>query len=501
MARSILLAFASALDPWYFSDGDDGQKSGPILSALSDRRFDQLVILCRTPRRDAAERTVRALREHSPQVKVEIEEVAIADPSHHPEIFGALRHALKRLKGRLQDAQFSVLLGDDTPEIHACWLLLAASGELDAKLYNFRRAPSKSQRSPRVLREIRWKDPLVSLSPSTLALMSPKQGELYDEAAIVQSGGASEHLFVPRSVEIATQLAPGNTPILLQAEPGTQKTLFAALLHQLSGRDGPMIVFNCATVPEEFAERALFGEAEGEEAGPGKLQQASGGTLVLIKFQKLPEHVQLAVMRAAEDGEISRVGTKSRDRLSTRLIATTDLDLSAEVMGGRFNAEVFRRLRAGLVRLPPLRERHGDLAILIRDEMQRANRQQPRPKRLSPEAAAKLESHHWPSNISELRRVIEHAFVNAAGSTIGSDDIEFDLSTNIENHFALAAPRIRKGFSIEAYLGNVKRELVQIALRKSNGNQSQAARMLGITPQAVNKFLQTQRLKSGRSRP
>jgi transcriptional regulator of acetoin/glycerol metabolism len=493
MLRTTLLAFASALDPWYFEREDDEPKEGPLLAALGDRRFDSLVILCRAARRDAAERTARAIRDRPARVPTEIQEVVINDASNHTEVFGALRIVMRRLRARLADTEFSILLGDDPAEIHACWLLLVASGEVEAKLFNFRKTGSRGQRSPRVLREIRWKDPLVSLSPSTLALMAPKRGELYDEASVIQAGGASQHLFVARSVEIATQLAPGNTPILLQAEPGTQKTLFAALLHQLSGRDGPLIVFNCATVPEEFAEKALFGEAEGEEAGPGKLQQAAGGTLVLIKFQKLPERVQLAVMRAVEDGEISRVGAKARERLTARILATTDLDLSQEVTRGRFNAEVFRRLRAGLVRLPPLRERPSDLALLIRDEMQRANHQQPRPKRLTPEAMAKLESHHWPSNISELRRVVEHAFVNAQGSVIGPDDIEFDLSTNLENHFAPAPPRIRKGFSIEAYLRNVKRELVQIALQKSNGNQSQAARMLGITPQAVNKFLQVQR--------
>jgi DNA-binding NtrC family response regulator len=343
------------------------------------------------------------------------------------------------------------------------------------------------------LREVRWRDSSAMLDTGTQALLSDQRSGLYEEAAIIQAGQSSERIFTPRSMEAAALLAKTNVPVLIQAEPGTQKTLFAGLLHQLSRRDGPLVIFNCGTVPPDLAAVALFGEAEPGGRVPGKLQLAEGGTLVLMKFQKLAEDLQLALLRAAEDGEITPVRSKVSERFNVRICVTTDLDLANEVTCGRMNAEVFRRLRAGLVRLPTLRERSHDLPHLIRDELERANRRQPRPKRLSAAALTVLESHHWPSNLSELRRVIEQAFVNSDASTIEPEDIEFDLSTNLDNHFNLAPPRIRKGFSIENYLRNVKHELVQIALRKSHGNQSEAARMLGVTPQAVNKFLRTAR--------
>jgi sigma54-dependent transcription regulator len=493
MSRSTLIAFATHQDPTFCEAGEDAPRSGPLLSALAERRFDRVVILARPQRREQAERTAKAAREAHPRALIELEAVDLADPCNHPEVLAQLRLSLKRIRARGPEDEWGVILTGDTAEIHACWVILLLAGELPARLFNFRRPAATGPLAARSLREVRWRDAAPELGVGLLAFLSDKRGELYDEAAVVQEGQTSGHLFTPRTLEAAAQLARSPLPVLIQSEPGTQKTLFAALLHQLSARDGQLVVFNCATVPAEFAEAALLGEGEGDGFVPGKLQLADRGTLLLIKFQRLPEKLQLAVLRAAEENEFRPVAGHVRQRVNLRIIATTDLDLALEVTRGRFNAEVFRRLRANLVRLPPLRERHRELPLLIRTELERANRRQPRPKRLTPTALAKLESHSWPSNLSELRRVIEQAFLNAAGTAIGPDDIEFDLSTNLDNHFVPAAPRIRRGFSIETYLRGVKHELVQIALRKTQGNQSEAARMLGVTPQAVNKFLRTRR--------
>lgn len=482
MPKDTLIAVAAGQDPSYLDPREDATVPGPILSALADRRFDRLVILWRPKRQEAAERTAAAVAERHPRLAVELQTLELDDAHNHPEIWAKLRTTVRRVRARSPQDDFAVLLTGDTPEIHACWLLLVLSGEFPARTFNLRAGR---------LREVRWRDSSTLLDPATRALLADPHSGLYEEAAIVQSGQATERIFTPRSLEMAAQLARSNVPVLIQSEPGTQKTLFAALLHQLSRRGGPLVIFNCGTVPADTAEAALFGEAEAGNRIPGKLQLAEGGTLVLMKFHKLAERLQLAVLRAAEDGEITAVRSKAAERINVRLCVTTDLDLAAEVTSGRMDPEIFRRLRAGLVRLPPLRERSHDVPAIIRDEVDRANRRQVRPRRLSTAALAKLESHHWPSNLSELRRVIEQAFLNSDRPTIEPEDIEFDLSTNLENHFTPAAPRIRRGFSIEEYLRQVKQDLVQIALRKSNGNQSEAARMLGVTPQAVNKFLRT----------
>jgi DNA-binding NtrC family response regulator len=499
MTTRTLLAFATDKDPSFICPVRDDTTPGPLLCALEQRRFDRVVILWRPRRRIQAERSVDALRKLFPKLGIDLEPVEIEDAHHHPEIWTKLRHAVRRIRARAPQHEFSVLLGDDSAEIHANWVLLMLSGELQAKLLNFKTSLDSS--TPAVLREVRWRDPAAKLDPGTQALILSDSGPgLYGEAAIVQTGKASERIFTTRSIESAAQLAKSSTPILIQAEPGTQKTLFAAMLHQMSRRSGPLVFFNCSTVSDELAAGALFGEIENGELVPGKMHVAEGGTLVLYKFHKLAGALQLAVLQASEEGEFNPIGSRTRQRCNTRICVTTELDLAVEVTGGNLNAEVFRRLRGGLVRLPSLRERLDELPVLIRDEIDRVNRSQPRPKRLNSGAIAKMEAHHWPSNLSELRRVIEQAFLNSKSTTVEPDDIEFDLSTNIDNHMTLPSPRIRKGFSIETYLRNVKSELIQIALRKNHNNQSKAARMLGITPQAVNKFLQNQNNRSGKKR-
>jgi len=489
-----LLAFATDKDPNFISQVDDDITPGPLLCALEQRRFDRVVILWRPRRRIQTERTVDAIHKLFPKVTVSLESVEIEDAHHHSEIWSKLRYAVRRIRTRSPQDEFSVLLGNDTAEIHTNWVLLMLSGEFPAKLLNFK--PSLDSSKQTTLREVRWTNPIAKLDPGSQALILSDSGPgLYGEATIVQTGKASERIFAARSIEMAAQLAKSSTPILIQAEPGTQKTLFAAMIHQMSRRSGPLVFFNCSTVANELANGALFGEFQHGELIPGKFYIAEGGTLVLYKFHKLAGPLQLAVLQASKDGEFTPVGSKTRERCNTRICVTTELDLALEVTAGKLDAAVFRRLRGGLVRLPSLRERLVELPLLIRDEIDRVNRSQPRPKRLTNTAIAKLEGHHWPSNLSELRRVIEQAFINSESSTVESDEIEFDQSTNIDNYKTLPMPRIGKGFSIENYLRNVKSELLQIALRKSHNNQSKAARMLGITPQAVNKFLQIQKMK------
>jgi len=168
---------------------------------------------------------------------------------------------------------------------------------------------------------------------------------------------------------------------------------------------------------------------------------------------------------------------------------TTEREFEEEVRLGHLPVEIWRRLRTALITLPPLRERPGDVLRLAKDELERLNRTLPRPKRFSPAALAKLESHRWPSNVSELRRVVEHAVLTAEEPEIQPEDLDFELAVNLANVFTAAVPRLREGFSMMDYLRAMKLELVRGALRKTGGNQSKAARLLGLTPQAVSQIL------------
>lgn len=488
MPASTLLTFAGYRDPYYTDPHDDGRQKGPVLAILDERKFDRVVLISRPHRREQCARTRQVLREFHPALVVEPLEIELADSTYHPQILSALRAALVKLRRARPDDDYSISLLAGTPEIHACWVLLAASGEFPARLLNFRRPVHDGLAGPRLLRELDWSHPFAGIKPETIALLSARRDRWDDAELQSPSGIIPRHYFVRRTLEQAVQLSRHATPLLIQGEPGTQKQHLAALIHQLSARNGgPLVIVNCATVPERLFESTIFGD-NGDDP-TGKLRQADGGTLVLIKIQHVPASLLARLVKPADDGNYYGAHANRPVRASVRFIGTTDRNLEEEVRLGRFPAETWRRLQSSTVRLPPLRERPGDIAPLAREELDRLNRTLPRPKRFSPAALARLQSHAWPSNVSELRRVVEQAVVNAEQPVIQAEDIDLDLSVNMANLFASPAPRIREGFSLEDYLRTIKHELVRSVLRKTRGNQSQAARLLGVTPQAVSKLM------------
>jgi sigma54-dependent transcription regulator len=493
-----LLTFVGHRDPAYTEPHEDGRQKGPILTVLDERNFERVVLFSRPHRREQTERLRVVLREAHPRLAVETVELELADASHHPRILAALRPALARLRRARPDDDFTISLLSGTPEIHACWVLLVASGEFPARLVNLRRSVHNGLAGPRQLRVLDWREPLAAITPGTLAMLAARRDRWDDPELQDPAAAAPRGYFVRHSLEQAVQLGRHSTPLLIAGEAGTQKQHLAALVHQTGSRsDGPLVVCNCAAIPPAVFESALFGNPA--EENPGKLREADGGTLVLIKIQHVPAPLLRRLVKAADQGQYYQTGSAVPVKAGVRLIGTTDRDLADEVRRGRFPADVWRLLQGGVVRLPPLRERPADIAALARDELERLNRSLPRPRRFSPDALAKLEHHRWPSNISELRRVVEQACTNTEQAVIQADDIDLDLSVNLANVFAHAVPRVRAGFSMEAYLRTIKLELVQSVLRKTGGNQSQAARLLGVTPQAVSKLLQAH-AKPGRTR-
>lgn len=485
---STLLTFVGYRDPFYTEPHEDGRQKGGVLGILEHRKFDRIVLFGRTHRRENLERTRAALREFHPQLEVEVHELALADSTYHPDVLGRLRPVLSRLKRLRPDDDFAVSLLSGTPEIHACWVLLVVSGEFRARLLNYRRSVHNGLAGPRQLRELDLTEPLAAIAPETLSMLTARGDRGSDPAATPSTPAVPRHYFIKRCIDQAVQLSRHSAPLLILGEPGTQKQQMAALVHQLGPRrHGPLLILNCATLPAPLFDAALFGERT-DPAG-GKICQADGGTLLLLKVQFVPAPVLARLFQFVDAGGFQADGNATTVKASVRLMATSDRDLEEEVRQGRFPPEIWRRLQGSMVRLPPLRERPGDIGLLARDELERLNRALPQPRRFASAAVAKLESHSWPGNISELRRVVERGVAKAEQPVIQPDDLEVDLSVNHTNAPSHALPRIQEGFSLEEYLRMIKHELVQGVLRKTGGNQSHAARLLGVTPQAISKLL------------
>ncbi|WHO39252.1 phage shock protein operon transcriptional activator [Sphingobium sp. AP49] len=219
------------------------------------------------------------------------------------------------------------------------------------------------------------------------------------------------------AVELAGRAAELNRPVLVIGERGTGKELIAERLHHLSPRWGePLIVMNCAALPETLIEAELFGHEQGAFTGatrarPGRFEEADGGTLFLDELGTLSMAAQERLLRVVEYGEVTRIGASKPVRVDVRIVAATNEDLPAAADAGRFRPDLLDRLSFEVITLPPLRAREGDIGVLADHFGRRmaAELNWPQWPGFSAACAAELEGHGWPGNVRELRNVVERA--------------------------------------------------------------------------------------------
>jgi psp operon transcriptional activator len=236
------------------------------------------------------------------------------------------------------------------------------------------------------------------------------------------------------AVERASRAAPLDRPVLVIGERGTGKELIAERLHHLSSRwDGPLIIMNCAALPETLIEAELFGHEAGAFTGatkarPGRFEEANGGTLFLDELASLSSPAQDRLLRAIEYGEVTRIGSSRPLQVDVRIVAATNEHLPMLVEEGRFRADLLDRLSFEVVTLPPLRHRHSDIPVLTDFFGRRMGlllgwEQWPG---FSEGAMAKLLGYAWPGNVRELRNVVERAVYRWEGQEGPIQDIQFD---------------------------------------------------------------------------
>ena len=303
----------------------------------------------------------------------------------------------------------------------------------------------------------------------------------YDFEYIIGHSGKMQEVF-----DAARRVAPTRATVLLGGESGTGKGLLARAIHQHSPRrDAPFTKISCSTIPENLMESELFGYEKGAFTGAtqshqGKFEQADGGTVFLDEIGDVPPAVQVKLLRVLQEREFERLGGSKTIHVDVRIIAATNQDLRAALEQGTFREDLYYRLNVVPISLPPLRERKEDIPYLLDHILTKfagdtANRMQV----ISQAAMEKLMAYHWPGNVRELENIIERSMVLARSETVEADDIRLDHATASSQ--SEAAAFLPQGMTLEQY----EQELIREALRRTGDNKSQAARLLGMTRNAL----------------
>ena len=317
-----------------------------------------------------------------------------------------------------------------------------------------------------------------------------------DFPGMVGRSAAMERVF-----QTVRQAAPARSTVLVTGESGTGKELVARALHRLSGRaSGPFVTVHSGALPPDLLESNLFGHTKGAFTGAvaekkGLFKVADGGTIFFDEIGTIPLDTQAKLLRVLQEREFLPVGAVEPIRSDVRVVAATNADLGRLVAEGRFREDLFYRLCVITIGLPPLRERKEDVPLLVEALVTRAARENGRPvPPVTPEAMKALLDHDWPGNVRELENVLERAVV------LGPGVVDLDQLPDAVRH---SVPRPAtfppNGIDLKEAVATYRRSLLEAAMGRAGGVQTEAARLLGLKPTTLNEMLQRHGMIPGRA--
>jgi len=290
-------------------------------------------------------------------------------------------------------------------------------------------------------------------------------------------------------LDIAKKVALYPSTVLVVGETGTGKELIARFIHDNSDRNSlSFVAVNCGSLPSELLESELFGHSKGSFTGAhkehiGLFEVAHKGTLFLDEISELPIQLQVKLLRVLQEGVIRRVGETSTHKVDVRIIAATNRDLDKLVEEGLFREDLYHRLEVFRITIPPLRERTEDIPVLVESFLNYYNDYFVRDVQgVDPKVMRLLMSYHWPGNVRELKNVIERAVVLEDSSVLTVASLHHKLFQEVEKEsfdFLEGSLSIKKGTRL------LERHLIKLALAKTDGNRSMAARILEISHRAL----------------
>ncbi len=460
---------------------------GPIAQALDARPFDEAFLLS-----DYDERAVtpylKWLRART-KARVEVVNERLSGPTQFGEIHEAAVRGVQRALGdRPRDVALAFHLSPGTPAMAAVWILLGKT-----------RFPAELIESSKY-HGVRTASVPFDISADFIPDLLREQDERLRQGSAAESPEAPEFADIvhrsrvmARLIQRARRVAVRNVPVLIEGESGTGKEMFARAIHRASPRrERPFIAVNCGAIPQELIESELFGHEKGaftdaKQPRKGYFEAADGGTLFLDELGELPGAAQVKLLRAVQEGEVVRLGATKPLKVDVRIIAATNRTLTEEIAAGRFREDLFYRLAVAVLKIPPLRERTGDIGVLVDHLLDLVNREAaPEPgykeKKLSAGARNLLVSHGWPGNVRELLNTLRRAAIWSDGASISSEDVREALlpAATMVRQDPLGKP-LGGGFNLPELLKDVARRYLQRAMDESHGNKTKAAELVGLS--------------------
>lgn len=282
-----------------------------------------------------------------------------------------------------------------------------------------------------------------------------------------------------RVYKLIEKVSQHNYPVLILGESGTGKELVARSVH-FSGprRNRQFVPVDCSALVPTLIESELFGYVKGAFTGAmhskqGLIEAANGGTLFLDEIGNLPLDMQIKLLRVLQEKEIRPVGTTDRVSIDLRVISATNRDLEADVRSGRFRQDLYFRLNVVQIKLPPLRERRGDIPLLVQHFLEKFSRSERSPRSIAEDAIARLTAYDWPGNVRELENAVERALALGSGPVLHTGDLPSNLQ------YGAPVERVQPNEDV-LQLEEVERRTILRALREAGGDKLVAARLLGI---------------------
>lgn len=418
---------------------------------------------------------------------IDLYSVDLVSPIDYSDIYTQVSSNLSQAGLPHDDVSLTFHLSPGTPAMAAIWIILAKT-----------RFPAKLIQTSRE-RGVETVDFPFDLANDFLPEYLQRTGDRMKRLTdAVQLPAPEFEKIIHRSqvvadqISLARRIAAYDVPVLILGETGTGKELFAEAIHAASSRaDRPFIAVNCGAISPEMANSELFGHKKGAFTGAttdrkGCFLEASGGTLFLDEVGDLPLDTQVRLLRALQSQEITPMGQSKPVPINTRILAATHRDLAADVTTGRFREDLFHRLAVGILQLPPLRNRAGDVMLLAQHFLgninaDAANKPEAQLKHLSREAARAIQSYSWPGNVRELYHTLLRAVIWSQGPEVTGQDIRSALLPVSSETNSCHQSVLSDGLTLQDHLDEIARDCIEQTLQKTGWRKAGAAKLLGFT--------------------